>query len=190
MKTKVFFTAYLILALVMFALPFFSAEGYSIVRHTTSQLGAQNTPNAWVMNATFALMGLVSIYGGWSYYEGYWFQRMMLLVFGLSLALASVFSHAPISPGVAFDVQEDKFHSLFASTTGFGFTLLAISTGFIKRGDTVRVLPIAIGILATVFSMLIFSVAQYMGVWQRLLFLMSFAWLIYEFSQSVRKGKK
>jgi hypothetical membrane protein len=182
MKLKIFISAYLILMVVMFLLPFFTEQGYSIIRHTTSQLGAQNTKNAWIMNITFALMGLTSIYAGWEHYSRFWLHKILLLLFGMSLVFAAIYSHAPINPLVDYHIREDELHSVFASSTGFGFTILAISTGFIKKDMKRKRLPIFIGILATVLSMMMFSIESYMGIWQRMIFVTSFGWLIYEFS--------
>lgn len=185
MKQIIFITSYIILILVMFVLPFFTADGYSIISHTTSQLGAQQTKNSWIMNFTFALMGVTSIYAGWTHFHNYWLHKILLLSFGLSLVFTAIFSHAPITPNLAFSLREDELHSLFASTTGFSFTILAISTGFIKDTRNKRFLPIFIGILATALSMMMFTIESYMGIWQRLIFITSFAWLIFEFNDNV-----
>jgi hypothetical protein len=72
-------------------------------------------------------------------------------------------------------------HSVFAFTTGFSFTLLAIATAFIKTGKIEKIIPIIVGIMATVLSSLMFSIEEFMGIWQRLLFIISFGWTIYEF---------
>lgn len=181
MRLKLFAISYLILILVMFLLPFFTAEGYSIIRNTTSQLGAQKTPNAWIMNITFALIGLSSIYAGWGHYEGYWFQKIMLIIFGLSLALCAIYSHAPVNTAISFSIREDEYHSLFASTTGFGFTVLAVSTAFTKETKSEMILPISIGIIATLLSLLMFKIEMFAGIWQRMIFIFSFGWMIYEF---------
>jgi len=167
----------------MFVLPFFSAEGYSIVKHTTSQLGAQKTPNSWVMNIVFVLMGITSIWAGWAHYEGFWFQRTLLLIFGISLALVAVYSHAPITEGVIYSEKSDELHSLFASTIGFSFTILAISTTFIKEGKSEMILPVMIGVLATILSLLMFKLENFTGIWQRLMFIITFGWMIYEFKR-------
>jgi hypothetical protein len=74
-------------------------------------------------------------------------------------------------------------HSLFASTTGFSFTVLAISTAFIKEGKSEMILPIMIGVLATILSLLIFKVENLTGIWQRLMFITTFGWMIYEFNK-------
>lgn len=183
LETKIFIVSYILLILTMFVLPFFSAEGYSIVEHTTSQLGAQKTPNSWIMNIIFALMGISSIWAGWSHYKGFWFHRILLLIFGISLILVAIYSHAPITEGLAYSEKSDQFHSLFASTTGFSFTILAISTGFIKDVKTEMALPVMVGIFATVLSLLMFKMENFTGIWQRLMFIITFGWMIYEFKR-------
>lgn len=50
--------AFLLLLTIMFALPFYSVDTYSIIKNTTSHLGAQSSPNAWIMNISFILVGL------------------------------------------------------------------------------------------------------------------------------------
>jgi hypothetical membrane protein len=181
MKLKIHTMAYFILIVVMFLLPFYSFQEYSIAKNTTSQLGAQNTPNSWIMNSTFVLMGLCSIYFGWLHYRNYWFHRIVLVCFGGSLILTAFFSHAPIDISLQFNEWEDQMHSVFAFITGFSFTILAISTAIIKTVKIEKVIPITVGILATILSILMFSIDEFMGIWQRLLFIISFGWTIYEF---------
>lgn len=181
---KTLLVSYAILMVVMFVLPFFSTKDYSILLHTTSQLGAQNTPNAWIMNCTFALMGTTTILVGWNHYRTFFLHRVFLVVFGSSLVLAAIYRHAPIPHHVEFSIREDELHSVFATTTGFGFTLLAISTGFIKANKKKCLVPFMAGILATMFSLMMFSFEDYAGVFQRLIFIFSFAWLLFEFRNS------
>lgn len=166
---------------VIFVLPFFSAETYSIVKNTTSQLGAQNTPNSWMMNLVFVLLGLGSILGGWNILKGYWFHRVVLAVFGFSLILTAFYHHAPINPETNYDKVEDQLHSLFATITGFSFTMFSISTAFILRNKFERIFAIGIGVLATFLTFLLFNVDEFSGIWQRLIFITSFLWMIHIF---------
>jgi len=170
--------AFLFMLAVIFILPFFSAEGYSMVTHTTSQLAAQHAPNAWVMNLTFILLGTTSILDGWKRLKNYWFQKITISIFGFALVLTAFFQHAPIDPNLAFDMQEDHLHSLFASITGFAFTFFAVSCAFIEPTKLRKTLAFFIGVLATLLSLLIFNMPAYAGIWQRLIFISSFAWLI------------
>lgn len=174
----------------MFLLPFFSVESYSIIKNTTSHLGAQHAPHAWIMNLTFLLLGIFSIVGGWKFYQGFWFHRILLICFGLALIFAAFYKHAPIDSGIEYDVQEDKLHSLFSTITGFSFTLLAISTSFILKQKTDRLIALAIGIMAVSLSILMFKFVDLMGIWQRLIFIFSFGWMIYvfRFREKIKNG--
>lgn len=172
---------YVLLLLVMFILPFYSAEGYSISKNTTSHLGAQNTPNAWIMNITFGLLGLACIIEAWLHLKKLWFQKILLSIFGLALILTAIFHHAPIVEGIPYSELDDNLHSVFASTVGFSFTVFAFSIAFIEKRKIEKISAITVGLIAPGLSLLIFYVADYSGLWQRLIFIITFAWLIFLF---------
>ena len=173
---------FLILLFVMFILPFYSTEGYLLFKNTTSQLGAQSTPNAWIMNLTFFLLGIASIIEGGMYLKNYCFQKILITIFGLGLMFTAYFHHAPIIEDIPYSIFEDKMHSIFASVVGFSFTIFSISVAFIEKEiKKKRMLSFFIGIIATGLSLLMFNVPDYAGLWQRLIFILSFAWLIYFF---------
>lgn len=165
--------------LVMFILPFFSVDEYSILKNTTSHLGAQDAPYAWIMNVVFALLGISAIVDSWTRLSKYWLHKVVISVFGISLILTAFFQHAPIVSGVEFNKIEDDLHSKFATITGFSFVFFAIASAFIESTTVRRVIAVAVGIIASLFSMLIFNMPDLAGVWQRMMFIMVFAWLIY-----------
>ncbi len=170
---------YVLMLLVMFILPFFSVEEYSILRNTTSHLGAQGAPHAWVMNAVFALLGIVVVADGCPRLPGFWLHRILLAVFGASLFLTAFFQHAPIVEGVAYSAWEDSVHSVLATVTGFSFSFFAISAAFIETIGTRRLAAAGVGVLAILLSLLIFNVPDLAGVWQRAMFIAAFAWLMF-----------
>ncbi|MGO1060875.1 hypothetical protein ACTL32_17315 [Planococcus sp. FY231025] len=53
---------YILFLLAAFGLPFFSFDGYSNARNTTSHLGAQGSPHSWFMNAVFVFLGARAIW--------------------------------------------------------------------------------------------------------------------------------
>jgi hypothetical membrane protein len=173
--------AYCLLLLVMFILPVYSTPGYSIIRNTLSQLGAQNTPNAWIMNFTFLTLGIGSIIAGWRYFDGFAFQRLFLVLFGFSLMLAAVFNHAPVNNLIQYKIQEDGWHSYFIFTAVLTFVILTVSTTFILEEQSSRLLTTAAGVTVIFLSILVSEVPNAAGVWQRLLFIISFGWMIYSF---------
>ncbi len=174
-------TAYILLLLVMFILPFYSESSYSIVSNTTSHLGAQHAPNNWIMNITFMLLGLSTIYTGWKLLHPFIFHKIVLTVFGFALFFAGVFQHASIIPTKPIDIQADNIHSFFASLTGFSFTLFAISSAYIQKLNQQKMLALGIGTAATLLSILMFTYPSFMGIFQRLIFISSFGWMIHFF---------
>jgi hypothetical protein len=161
MAARVFATVYLIMIVVMFAAPLIGPEGYSLLRHTTSQLAAQNSPNAWAMRAVFVALSAASLLAVWPVLPGLPFQR----------------SHAPTTPGVLFDATEDLWHSRFADATGAGFTLLAASTGFVEpRGR--RSIAFAVAIAAVMLSLAMAALPEFRGLFQRAIFIGGFGWLL------------
>ena len=163
----------------MFILPFFSVDEYAILKNTTSHLGAQDAPYAWVMNGVFVLLGASTIIDGWVRLRNFWLQKAVLVVFGFSLFLTAFFHHAPIVPGVEFNVLEDDLHSIFATITGFSFVFFTIFAVFIESTKRRKIIAVGMAIIATLLSILIFNIAELAGVWQRLVFIIMFAWLMY-----------
>ena len=181
--------AYLSLFLAMFVLPVFSFAGYSILENTTSQLGAQNTPNAWIMNLVFIMVGFASIIEGWIHLKAFWFHKFIITIFGLTLILTALFQTAPIVEGVPFNDYEDKMHTFFANIVGFSFAVFAFSAAFIVRTTWERVLALLVSIMAIGLSVLMFSIDGYAGLFQRMMFMIAFAWLIFFLSRMSSKWK-
>lgn len=171
---------YGIMVLTIFVLPFFSAEGYSLFRHTTSQLGAQNTQYAFVMNFVFALLGLFTIYGSLKKFSKNVLLLLLACIFGFSLVLTSIFSHAPISHMVPYNRLEDSLHSLSSTLTGFSFTLFTILYAVSQKAYK-RTVATIVATLIIIFTVLIFYLPELAGIWQRLIFMISFAWLFNNF---------
>lgn len=171
---------FLLLLPVMFVLPFYSADTYSIIKNTTSHLGAQSANNAWIINVTFVLVGISCVLEAWLHLGKFWFHRILLSIFGLSLVFTGIFHHAPIIEGVViFNSLEDRLHSIFATIVGFSFTIFAISSAFIEKAVKHRIIDISVGFTATILSVLMLYLPDYSGIWQRAIFIISFTWLIF-----------
>ncbi|MCA9383388.1 DUF998 domain-containing protein [Candidatus Dojkabacteria bacterium] len=170
---------FIVMTLVVFILPFFSAEGYSIITNTTSQLGAQLTRNAWIMNLVFASLAIATVIDVLPVVRKYPLHLALLFCFGISLFMTAIFRHAPIDETLAFNSQHDYLHSIFATITGFSFSFLAIAAAFIDSPKRDRIIAFSIGMLSTLLSLLFFVLPNQAGIWQRIIFLSSFAWLIY-----------
>lgn len=176
---KAFLLGFLILLLVMFILPFFSAQGYSMVRHTTSELGAQFTPNSWIMNIIFMGLGVLCILEALFTLRSFKMHQMILMLFGLGLILSGIFKHMPIDPDLSYRIREDDLHSVASSLVGMSFTFFAISSIFIVHSKRNKMIALSMGVLALTISSFIFILPDYAGVFQRLMFISSFVWLFY-----------
>lgn len=167
---------FLVFVFVSLVLPFFSFEGYSIVENTTSHLGAQRSPHAWFMNVTFIALGLAAsivLAKTQSLYH-----QVIGVCFGISLLLTGVFRHAPLLGGIPVDVFHDQLHSVFASTTGFMFTFLAVGHGFMTRGRQ-RLFGFSLAGIAIVVSLGMWVAPDFMGLLQRFMFFSAFWWLFF-----------
>lgn len=188
-REKFFLILYIALLLIIFILPYFSSKGYSILLHTTSQLGAQNTPYSWVMNMIFVLLGFTCIWKAFTYLKNYPIHRLLLVIFGFSLISTAIFQHAPIDKNLEYDILEDKIHSISASVVGFSFTLFSFSTLFIEKTKKRRIIALLVVFSSTLLSLFMFLLNGFSGIWQRLIFIISFAWIIF-FLEEVKMNKQ
>lgn len=161
---------------VSLLLPFFSFEGYSVISNTTSHLGAQGSPYAWVMNTVFILLGIMAILHTWK--TRFLYIRIFGLIFGLSLTLTGIFQHAPLVESLHVNQFHDMLHSFFATTTGFSFTFFAASHAFISRG-TQRRAAITLAVIAVAVPLIMFGIPSVMGITQRFMFIAAFYWLFF-----------
>ncbi len=173
---------YVLMAVVVLVLPFFSVEEYSIIEHTTSELAAQGAPHAWIMNLVFVGLGVATVLDGWPRLSGLCFHRITLLIFGLALVGNAIFQHAPIPADAPVSAGEDEWHSNLSGLAGMSFIAFATATFFAGVAGRERLLGPVVAAFAGLMSVLIFRAPGYAGVWQRLLFGVAFAWLILFFS--------
>lgn len=173
--------------LVSFLLPLFSFEGYSWRMHTTSHLGAQGSPHAWIMNLVFVLLGIRAVQV--TRVSPVPWVRVFGILFGGSLLLTGVFRHAPLAGGVPVDTLQDAMHSVFATATGFAFALLAFAHGVVNRGPQ-RTAAFLLVCIAALVPLLMMRFPLGMGISQRIMFLCAFSWLFLFFrpASSGRSG--
>jgi hypothetical protein len=175
---RVFAAVYLVMIAVILAAPLIGPEGYSALRHTTSELAAQNAPNAWVMRGVFVALGGSALAAVWPVLGGLMFHRAALAAFAVSVAMTGVVSHAPIMTGVPFDATEDLWHSRFADATGASFTMLAAAMGFVEPTPRRRALAIAVAGGAVALSVAMAASPEFRGLFQRMIFIGGFGWLV------------
>ena len=178
-----FLATYLIMVLSIFILPFFSAPSYSIVQNTLSELGAQNTPNNWIINLIFMSLSVFTAINGIKVLKGFPFQIILLLLFTISLFITAVYLHAPINHKIPFNSNENEIHSIFSTTTGIMFCTFCVAISFIVKTKQQIVLSLIIGIIALILSYSMFVHSDYRGLYQRGIFISVFGWFLYVFKK-------
>lgn len=178
-KTVLLGGVYVTGILIMFILPFFSLTGYSIISNTLSDLGAQSTPNAWIMNSVLIIIAVSSVITVWEYFDGFVLHRILLVVFASSLTLLAFLNDSPVDHDINNNIREAGWHHYFAGTAVLSFTILSLATSFVLEKQLERALSMGAGILIIFLAVLMSEAERYSGVWQRLIFIIVFGWLIY-----------
>jgi hypothetical protein len=178
-KLYLLVTACILMLLAMFLLPIFIRPDQSIIRNTISDLGAQNSAGAWIINSILIVIAFSSLISVWECFKGFAFQRVILLFFVISIVLSAFFNNAPVNPSVPCNISEDGWHKYFAGITWIAFTILTFSTTMTIKKQTDRSLALITAISVILLSLLSSEAEQTAGIWQRLLYIISFGWLIY-----------
>ncbi|AXT51068.1 DUF998 domain-containing protein [Aquimarina sp. BL5] len=176
-----FLVVYILMILTGFILPFFSDPDYLISENTLSELGAQNTPNNWIMNFVFILLGFITFINGFKVVGKHRVQIFALFIFCLSFVLTGIFMHAPIDRGVVYDSFQNEMHSVFSTITGISFCTYCLVVSFIIRWRYQKIMAISVGIIALIVSYLMIVHSDYRGLYQRGIFIMAFGWILYSF---------
>lgn len=116
----------------------FAPSAYSFTQNTVSDLGAQGYSLAWIMRS--GLMGfglLISAAMAVSLVKqtGSPLPDALLLVYGLGIFFAGVFSTLPFEPGISYSARESSLHSFFATAAGIAISFSMVSHVFMEKGS-------------------------------------------------------
>lgn len=176
-KIKIFsFFIFILFLVVSNGLAFFSFPGYSIFHNTTSHLGAQGSPHAWIMNLVFIALGIMAVLV--TFHTRIIYHQVVGAAFGLSLLLTGIFQHAPLIESLTANQLQDQVHSFFASATGFSFSLLAFGHAFMSTGSQ-RAAGFVLALSAIIIPIAMMSFPAFMGLLQRIMFAGAFGWLFF-----------
>lgn len=170
---------YLLMVLVMFVLPVFSFEGYSLVGNSLDELGAQASPGNWVMNTVIILLAIVTAILGTKALRRFWLPLYLLYFFSFSLLFMGIYKHAPVATELLLWGREHITHSVFSMIAGACFSLYCLVIALRLQKPKDKVIAFVMLLLAIVLSFLMFNLPEYKGIFQRVLFLTAFAWIFY-----------
>ena len=185
---KIYLFAYALLVATMFVLPLFSFEGYIITKNTISELGAQKTPGNWFANSSIILLSFAVVLLGTQQLRPYWKQLSALYFFSICLFFTGVYQLAGLDAhSYIFNYTDDAIHSVFSMLTGFAFCLFCFTFIFIVEKRNHKWQTFAAFALAMILPLLMFQYPEYRGIYQRILFLGAFGWLLYAISSYTLK---
>ncbi|MHA7059858.1 DUF998 domain-containing protein [Aquimarina sp. M1] len=167
--------------LIAFILPFFSDPGYLILENTLGELGAQKTPNNWIMNIVFIMLSTITFIFGFRQLKDYHLQMLVLLIFCISLFLTAVFLHAPIDRRLVYDPFQNEMHAVFSTIAGVSFCSYCLVVSFVTRWKNQKLIAIGVGVIALFLSYLMFMHSDCRGLYQRGIFIIAFGWMLYSF---------
>lgn len=162
--------------------PALMPDSYDWLRHTTSESAAQGVQGAWLARLGFLCFGLGVLWlaaqmrGAWP-----WPVRALHAAFGVLMMATAAFSTKPWLAGATFDPIEDQLHSITATGLGFLFPIALGLRMVARRRDTAGLVFDMLGIvLSLAMPLAMLSEVIWIGVLQRVMFAVAFAWFIVE----------
>lgn len=173
-------------AIALVAGPFMTAPEYSSLKHSISELGAQATQNAWLMNLGFFCFGVGTALDAARAFRYSPVGSIAFVAFGLSMVLTGVFSHRPIDPYTEYSVLQDQLHTVFSAAVGTGFAVGTLAFGFAASRRSARFACFSATACAVAIPIAMNAFPDVAGILQRLMFAISFVWLWMMLPQSAR----
>jgi hypothetical protein len=160
--------------LAVVAGPLYTVPGYSPAAHLISELAAQHTPNHWVMSVAFVVLGGAVVVDA---------RRrpvpaiVPFAAFGSFMALAGLFGHQPITPGVDFDPALHRAHAVLATLAGVSITLALAWQAVRERATSRRIAAGALAVLCLALPLAMLAWPAVQGLIQRFMYAALFVWL-------------
>ncbi len=176
---SIYVLAYILLITVALTATLFSDTNMTLIGNSLSELGAQQTSGNWIINISFAAMSLATLIYGSYILKRHWIPFIALYFFGISFGMTAIYQLAGSNSLIHYNYTYDALHSLFSVLSGFGFIVLCLSIFTKNIGKTPKIQTALVLGLTIVLSILQFSFPEYIGLFQRLMFLICFGWLFY-----------
>lgn len=183
MKTFGIPIAYLLALMVIGHLN--APPGYEWTQNTVSELASQGHERQWIMQVGFIGFGLLvnlAILSTFVAAKKIHLPDVPIMVYGLAILLAGLFSAAPIDPSIGYSATEAGLHSFFATASGISISLAIACYLLVSSRPQERLLHTAFLIVVMGLSLLFGlaesgSVAIGRGLVQRVLWLVGMSWL-------------
>jgi len=164
---------------------FFAPPAYTWTTNTVSELAAQGSPNAWIMQVGltgFGILLCIAIVQCWAECGRIYPPDIPLLVYGIAILASGVFSAAPIDPAQPYSAFEAGLHSVMATLAGIALSAAIGWRMWLAPRVSYRIFHLVMLLLVFGLSLL-FGLSENgvlalpLGVVQRLLYLAGLGWL-------------
>jgi hypothetical membrane protein len=154
--------------------PLYTVPGYSAVGNLISELAAQNTPRNVLMSGAFVALGVGIVVDG---LRPFALAQAPFIGFGAFMALAGLFGHRPIAPGVPYAEWAHTAHSALATAAGVSITVAFVWQAVRQPLPVRRAVAAALALLCLVLPLAMLSFPDVQGAIQRLMYMLIFTWL-------------
>jgi hypothetical membrane protein len=173
-KYQIVATAVFILFIIIAHI--FSTSDYQWTKNTISDLGAQGYGRKAIMQTGFILFGVVLVTG--ILLNGFSWRTAPMLIYGTCVALTGIFCTKPFVEGTDYSTTASSLHSLFAQIAGISFSLGILIQIFFTPDKNLKLIHLLFFILVIGLSATFGILKNSQGIIQRILYLVSFVWLI------------
>jgi hypothetical membrane protein len=149
---------------------------YDWMKNTISDLGAQGYQRKLIMQTGFILFGAMMVAG--VVLNGLSWRTAPILIYAVCVGLTGVFCTKPFFQATGYSVAQATAHSVLAQIAGIAFTTSIVVQFFLATTNNQRFIHLFFLVMVVAFSMLFALLPAVQGVSQRLLYLVSFVWLI------------
>ncbi len=153
-----------------------SADNYDWTENTISDLGAQGYNRKLIMQIGFIAFGLILTIG--LFLNGLTWRTAPILVYGFCVALTGVFCTKPFADFDTYSTIHSTLHSIFAQIAGVTFSIGILTQMFFITDNNSKYIHLVFFVLIIGLSATFGLLKNYQGIAQRLLYLISFIWLI------------
>lgn len=158
---------------------------YDMKKNTISELACQTYENNYIMQWGFKGFGMILFAGilfTFSSSKNELYYLVPLTFYSVFMFLSGVFSTKPFEHLVFYRIKESKLHGLFNQLAGLSLSLLIVMKFFVELGPFNRIFNILVLVFVLYTSAQVGHNLEKRGLYQRIMYLGCFLWLIYAYS--------